>query len=163
MWCEAIVRNSAEGDGLASRAVDYVDIDWDQRRSILKARSREGEEVRVLLPRGQTIQHGDVLFENAARAVVVKVLPCEVIIVRSCDPRLMAELALDLGNLHWPTQVAETEIIFPEGPDAMAAVQRLGLQAARETRRFEPLPILATQATGAQSLRILRRNDGRGR
>ena len=161
MWCEAIVRNVAEGDGFASRAVDYVDIQWDQRRSTLKARSRGGEEVRVLLPRGQTIRHGDVLFEDVSRAVVVNVLPCELIVVRSGDSKLMAELALELGNLHWPTQVTETEIIFPDGPDAIAAVQRLGLETAREIRRFEPLPVMAAQARGSQSLRILRSSDAR--
>ena len=163
MWCEAILRNAAEGDGLASRAVDFVDIHWDQRRSTLKARSRGGEEVRVLLPRGRTIRHGDVLFEDVSRAVVVNVRPCELTVVRSADSRLMAALSLELGNLHWPTQVTETEIIFPDGPDAMAAVRRLGLQTAREIRRFEPLPVMAAQARGSQSLRILRSSDGRNR
>jgi urease accessory protein UreE len=58
------------------RAVDYVDIHWDQCRSTLKARSRGGEDIRVLLPRGQSLRHGDVLFEDAARAVIINVLPC---------------------------------------------------------------------------------------
>jgi urease accessory protein len=160
MWCEAIVRNAAGSDELGSRAVDYVDIHWDQRRSTLKARSRGGEEVRVLLPRGQSIRHGDVLFEDEARLVVVNVLPCEVIVVRCSGPRPLAELALELGNLHWPTQVTDTEIIFPEDPDVMATVQGLGLNPSRETRRFEPLPVMAIQARGAQSLRILRSTDG---
>jgi urease accessory protein len=162
MWCDAIVRNAADDD-FASRIVDYVDIPWDQRRSTLKARSRGGEEIRVLLPRGQILRHGDVLFEDETRAVVVNVLPCELLVVRSDNSRLMIELALELGNLHWPTQVTETEIIFPEEPEAVAAAKRLGLEAFREMRRFEPLPVLAMRVRSAESLRIFRSNDGAAR
>lgn len=161
MWCESIVRNAAEDKDFAGRAVDYVDIQWDQCRSTLKGRSRAGEEIRVLLPRGQNLRHGDVLFENEARAIVINVLPCEVLVVRSNEPRLMAELALTLGNLHWPTQATDTELIFLEGNDALEAARNLGLQTSRESRRFSPLPVPATAVRLAPSARILRSSDGR--
>jgi urease accessory protein len=154
MWCERIVRNAADGEGLASRAVDYIDIAWDQRRSTLKARSRGGEEVRVLLPRGQALRHGDVLEEDDARAIVINVLPCELIVARSKQPRLLAELALELGNLHWPTQVTDDAILFMEEQAALAAATRLGLVLTRENRRFEPAPIPAVRAT--DPVRIIR-------
>jgi urease accessory protein UreE len=159
MWCEAIVRNAAKDDNFAGRTVDYVDIQWDQRRSTLKARSRGGEEVRVLLPRGHALRHGDVLFEDQMRAVVINVLPCEVMVVRSAEPRLMAELALELGNLHWPTEVTETEIIFLEGEEAIAAARRLQLETSHEMRRFDPLPVLATVVRNGQAIRILRSDN----
>lgn len=161
MWCEAIVRNAAEDEHFAGRAVDYVDIQWDQRRSTLKARSRGGEEVRVLLPRGQMLRHGDVLFEDESRAVVINVLPCEVIVVRSAEPRLMAELALELGNLHWPTEPTEKELIFLAGKEATAAARRLGLEMAHETRRFDPLPVLAAAVRAGPAIRILRSGERR--
>ncbi|HEY2587423.1 MAG TPA: urease accessory protein UreE [Tepidisphaeraceae bacterium] len=157
MWCERVVRNAADGTDLASPwPVEYVDIGWDQCRSTLKAQTRGGEEVRVLLPRGQILRHGDVLFEDAARSVVVNVLPCELIVVRSDNPRRLAELALELGNLHWPTQVADDAILFVEEGNALAAVQRIGLSWTRETRRFEPMPILATAVRTADSVRVIR-------
>lgn len=159
MWCEAIVRNAAEDEDFAGRTVDYVDIQWDQQRSTLKAQSRGGEEVRVLLPRGQALQHGDVIFEDQTRAVVVNVLPCEVIVVRSGEPRRMAELALELGNLHWPTEVTETELIFLEGEEPTAAAHKLGLEITFEIRRFNPLPVFATTIGGAQNIRVLRSGD----
>lgn len=159
MWCESVVRNAGEGGDFGGRAVDYVDIQWDQRRSTLKARSRAGEEVRVLLPRGQALRHGDVLFEDDRRAVVINVLPCELIVVRSPSPRLMAALALELGNLHHPTEIGENELAFPEDPQSLAAARRVGLETTRELRRFDPLPVPAREIGLTQPLQILRRGD----
>lgn len=156
MWCERVVRNASDGAALAGRAVDYVDIGWDQCRSTLKARSRDGEQIRVVLPRGQTLRHGDVLFEDDARAIVVNVMPCELIVVRCDDPRRLAELAFDLGNLHWPTQVTNDEILFVEEENALAAAEHLGLIWMRETRQFDPRPILATAVRTAESVRMIR-------
>lgn len=156
MWCERVLKNVADGDALAGRAVDCVDIGWDQCRSTLKSRSRGGEDVRVLLPRGQNLRHGDVIYDDGARAVVIHVLPCELIVVRSDDVRLLAELALELGNLHWPTQVTDDEILFVEEDNALNAVRRLGLTWTRETRRFEPIPILATAVRTADAFRVIR-------
>lgn len=161
MWCERVVRNAADGAGLAGPTVDYVDVAWDQCRSTLKARSRGGEEVRVLLPRGQTLRHGDVLFENDERAIVVNVVPCELIVVRCDERRRLAELALELGNLHWPTQVTDDELLFIEEETALAAVERLGLSWTRQTRRFEPMPILALGIRTADSVRIVRSGNTR--
>jgi urease accessory protein UreE len=159
MWCETIVRNAADDQSLAGHAVDYVDIRWDQRRATLKAASRAGEEIRVLLPRGQTLRHGDVLFEDTSRAIVINVIPCEVIVAQSEDSQRMALLAWELGNLHWPTQVSETELIFLEGDETLAAAHALGLGIAREVRRFDPLPVAALTARPGQTLRILRSRD----
>jgi urease accessory protein len=160
MWCEIIIRNAQGPEDFGGRAVDYVDIQWDQRRSTLKARSRGGEEVRVLLSRGQVLRHGDVLFEDDARALVINVLPCELIVVSSQNPRLMAELALELGNLHWPAELTESEIIFLESEEALAAAQRLGLEISRQVRRFDPLPVLAMNVRATQPIQILRRGNG---
>ena len=89
-----------------------------------------------MLDRTQRLRHGDVLLETARRAVVINVQPCQVIVVRSGSPRQIAELAFDLGNLHWPVQITETEMIFLEEEAAMKAVESLELEFAREARRL---------------------------
>jgi urease accessory protein len=156
MWCERVIRNAADDD-LAGRALDYVDIRWDECRQVLRTRSRNGQEIRVLLPRGQKLRHGDVLFEDAQQLVVINVLPCMVIVVHCDQPRLLAELALALGNLHWPTQVGQSELIFIEEQTALAAVAKLGLRALTEHRRFEPLPVrAAVNVKLSDGLRVLR-------
>ena len=158
MWCERVVRNTSDPRREPDAPViDYVDITWDECRPVLKKRSRGGEEVRVLLHRTERLRHGDVLLETADRAVVINVLPCEVIVVRSDDARLRAELAFDLGNLHQPMQIGAGELIFLEAEAAMEAVEMLRLSFSRELKRFEPLPVPATLAVKVSAdLRILR-------
>lgn len=155
MWCERVIRNAA-GEDFGGRAVDYVEIRWDECRPVLKARSRGGEEVRVLLGRSERVAHGDVLFEDERRVMLVHVLPCELVVVRSDQPRLLAELALELGNLHWPTQATDSELVFPEDEAALASVRRMGLTFSREERRFDPLRVRATGVKVSEGVRILR-------
>jgi urease accessory protein UreE len=134
-----------------------VDVRWDECRQVLRKRTRGGEEVRVLLPRGQKLRHGDVLGESDGRIVAIHVLPCDLVVVRADEPRRLAELALALGNLHWPTQVAEREILFVEEPAAMDEVMKLGLSCTIERRRFEPLPVrVNVNVRLSESLRLLR-------
>lgn len=167
MWCERIVRNLAESDGQADgREIDYVDIDWDECKSVLKKRSRGGQEVRVLLPHPQRVRHGDVLFEDESRTVMVNVIPCEVIVVRASDAQGMGILALELGNLHWPTQIGGDEVIFPPDDAAIDVVKKLGMTWRTEQRRFEPRMVeVASDVKVSQDIRVIRggsTSDARG-
>ena len=156
MWCERVLRNLAEVDSNSKR-IDYIDIHWDECKSVLKSRSRAGEEVRVLLRPPDRLRHGDVLHEDAARLLVVNVLPCPVIVVRPPDARAMGALALELGNLHWPTQITDSEIIFPPGDEALETLQKLGgLPHTQETRRFAPLPVPAGAVNVADTFHVIR-------
>jgi len=160
MWCERVIRNVPDGN-FAGKDVDFIDICWDECRSVLKKRSRAGEEVRVLLDRKERLRHGDMLFEDERRAMVINVLPCEVIVVRSESAEALANLAFDLGNLHWPTQIAESELIFIEEEKAMQAVERSGLTWSRQSRRFDPLPVGVTPLRVSDNVQILRSRDSR--
>jgi urease accessory protein len=146
MWCEKILRNAAN-DGRAQwggRDGDVVDVAWHECRNALKKRSRGGEEIRVLLPAGQTPHHGDVVFEDGRRIIVIEVSPCDTIVVRPASIRDAAAIALELGNLHAPTQITETEIIFIEDQSAMQVLEKWNAPFDRENRRFEPTPAIAT-------------------
>ena len=164
MWCEKVLRNLTDpGHIPPAGEIDFVDVAWDECKSILKKQSRAGEPVRVLLNRTEKIRHGDVLAENESRAIVVNVVPCEVVVVRSDEPRRLAELAFELGNLHWPAQVSENELAFVEESSAMQAVRACGLEFVRERRRFDPLPVAVTLGFSvSQDLRVLRRTAPQG-
>jgi urease accessory protein UreE len=160
MWCERVLRNAA-GETPAQwerRDVDFVDLAWDECLHVLKKRSRNGKEVRVLLPPDQRLQHGDVLYEDDACALLVNVLACDVVVARPESPRDAAALALELGNLHVPTQITDDEILFLEDESALEALAKSRVRWQREQRRFEPMEVIALPAVRrASGLRIIRR------
>lgn len=148
MWCDRILGNVSvgvpAGSAWAGREIDLLDVPWQECRQVVKKRSRGGREIRVVLPAGHRVRHGDVLGEDGAAVIVVDVPPCDVVVVRPPAASAAARLALELGNLHWPTEVTDAEIVFPEDGPAMKAVEALGLSYTIENRRFTPTPLTAS-------------------
>ncbi len=134
-----------------------MDVEWTECARVLKKQTRGGEPVRVMLPRGQTLRHGDVIFEDADRVVIIQVRPCEAIVASVAGAREMARLALELGNLHQPAQLSDGEIVFIEDGPPMEVLERLGIPWRKEVRRFEPTPVLsAPVARLAGGFRVIR-------
>jgi urease accessory protein len=142
MWVERVIGNLADGLALPPGPVDHLDIRWDECGRMLQSRTRRGTPIRVLLPPGRQLRHGDVLGpEDDAPPVIVNVLPCRVIVARPAAVRDMALLCLELGNLHWPAQVTEVEVLFVEDGPPLAVLDQLKIPWSMESRRFEPTPI----------------------
>jgi len=159
MWVERVLGNIADGLILTPGPVDHIDIRWDECRRTLKTHTRDGQPIRVLLTPGSQLRHGDVLADDAdPRPVIVNVLPCEVIVARPASARDMSLLCLELGNLHWPVQVTETEVLFMEDGPSLAILEQLKVPWARESRRFEPTPIGAGPGVQlARAFKVVRR------
>ncbi len=137
MLCEQILGNIGDFTG-----VDTVDFTWNElARRAFRKRTASGLEIKILLRLGATVRNGDVLAEAEGKpAIVARVLPCEVIVVKPLTFQQMAELAMEVGNLHAPAEVtAEGELlILPDGP-VEAVLKRMSLPYALETRAFSPL------------------------
>jgi urease accessory protein UreE len=159
MWCEKVLANLANVPGSAdSRAqIDPVDLHWHECTGLLKKQTRAGEPIRVLLPRGQRVRHGDIVYQDLTRTVVIHVLPCEVIVATPECQRDFAVLALELGNLHLPTQVGEGELIFIEEISAMDVLKEMRISWNKAIRRFEPTAIVSAPAAKlAGEFRVVR-------
>jgi urease accessory protein len=163
MWCDRILGNiAAEWDGhgpdaaWAGRRWDIVDIAWPECGRLLRKQTREGRAVRILLPPGERITHGDVVFDDGTLAIVIRVVRSEVVVVKTKNAMEAARLALELGNLHWPTQITEDEILFPEDGPALAAVAKCGLTGSREMRLFQPSPVENVVVTRADGFGIIK-------
>jgi urease accessory protein UreE len=159
MWCERVVRRVADPENhpWGSTAVDYVDVAWNACGRVLKSATRAGVAVRVLLPPRQRLHHGDVIFEAPCSAIVIHVPPCEVIVARPPNATAAARLALELGNLHWPTQVTDAgELLFIEDGPPLAAVEALAIPWTREQRRFEPTPVSVADVQVFEQFQIIR-------
>ena len=100
----------------------------------------------MVLPPGERLTHGDVVFQDSGRRVVVYVPKCDVMVARPRGIREMGLVALHLGDLHTPACITENEVVFIGNEPAMEVVQTLGVACRREVRRFQPV---FTKAGGA--------------
>jgi len=118
---------------------DWLDLTWfDCTQRVLRKRTRSGELLRILLPVGVSLRQGDVLVRSAERVVAVHQIVSEVLVARPMDGGALARLALDLGNLHLPVQVAGSSLIVLDDGPTRAALERHGVEFVTESRRFEP-------------------------
>jgi urease accessory protein len=142
MLVERILGN-VEADAYAfsspPRMRDELEIRWwELDRRALRKTTRCGWPVRVLLPLGQALTDGDVLFDDGKTLVVLSVAPAEVLVVRPRDTTEMGIVALVVGNLHAPAEVIGGQIlIVPDGP-VEAALHELGVVFERQVCRFRP-------------------------
>jgi urease accessory protein len=138
MLCDQIASRNDSDERL--HVDDFLDLEWWEldRRAIRKV-TRDGRELRVLLPLGSAVRHGDVL-SNAQSAVRIQVCvkPCGLLIVRPRDSMEMGILALEIGNLHIPAEIVEcTMRVIADGP-AEEVVTRLGLPFEKRLARLHP-------------------------
>ena len=148
MWSEKVLRNcqGMTDDQWGGRVVERVEIEWHECGRLLKKQTRGGEPIRVLLPPGKAFGHNDVVFEDDHRAIVIDVIPCELIVARVEEFQIAAILALELGNLHLPVEVRDREVIFLEDGPVMAILEQRNIPWSREVRRFAPTPITSAPA-----------------
>jgi len=143
LLCQQVVRRIGVDDAERERQrLDHLVLRWDEcHRRAFSKRSERGRAVRLLLRLGTILQDGDVIADTGDCLLVVRVLPCPVLVVRP-DSRLQAALAtLELGNLHVPVQVTETEILTPADGPAMGVLDRRQIPYCVEQRLFQPTPI----------------------
>ena len=159
MWCERVQRNIADLMPLAlGENVDYLDLQWYECRQVLKARTVNNETVNILLSRGERLRHGDVIYEDGRRMVIVRVLPCEVVVAKPRINREMAVLAMEIGNLHMDAEIGDAEIVFIQEPRAMEVLSKLSIPWTTECRLFRPTPMnCAPTATANGELRVIRK------
>jgi urease accessory protein len=145
-----------------SRESDFIDLDWHECKRLLKKRTRNGRDVRVLLPPDQRLRDGDILYEDATVILSINVRPMELIVAGPASTHRLLELALELGNLHWPTQIISERILFPEHPTAMTVIDRLNIPWSKEIRQFEPADLIAApSAELSGDIQIVRRSPSR--
>jgi urease accessory protein len=76
-----------------------------RQKSRLRTKLLSGEEVWLLLPRGEILRGGDLLQGTDGRVVEVVAEPEQVLHVECRDATALARAAYHLGNRHVPVQV----------------------------------------------------------
>lgn len=116
-----------------------LELPYEQRcRSRFRARLAGGEEVGIVLERGQVLRGGDRLLAEDGRIVEVAAAPEWVSTVRARDARLLARVAYHLGNRHVALQVADGWLRYSHDHVLDDMVRGLGAELTVEQAPFEP-------------------------
>jgi urease accessory protein len=107
-------------------------------RSRFRAQLSGGEEVGVILPRGQILRDGDQLLAPDGRVIEIAAAPETVSIVRTADLRWLARAAYHLGNRHVALQIGEGWLRYSHDHVLDEMLQGLGLKVTVEQAPFEP-------------------------
>jgi urease accessory protein len=114
-------------------------LPFEQRsRSRFRAQLLSGEEVGVVLTRGQILRGGDLLLTDDGQVVEVGAAPEWVSTVRAADAPLLARVAYHLGNRHVALQIGDGWLRYGHDHVLDDMVRGLGAQLTVEQAPFEP-------------------------
>lgn len=111
-------------------------LSFEQRqKSRLRAKLESGEEVALLLPRGNVLRGGDVVRTTDGREVEIVAAPEKLLHIESSS---LARIAYHLGNRHVSVQVGDGFLRIAEDHVLEDMLRRLGARVSHVEAPFEP-------------------------
>jgi len=111
-------------------------LPFDSRqKSRLRAKLVSGEEVALLLPRGEVLRGGDLVTASDGRVIEVVAEPEKLLHIESDS---LPKVAYHLGNRHVPVQVEEGFLRIAEDHVLEEMLKKLGAKVSRVEAPFEP-------------------------
>lgn len=107
----------------------------DLAKRLLRVTTDAGREVGIRLPEGTELRDGDILWMDDRVAIVIDVLPEELLVVGPRSLREMGEVAHHLGNRHIPVQFADDLLLVQYDYLVERLLQELEVPYRRETRK----------------------------
>lgn len=111
-----------------------------RQKSRLRARLDSGEEVALVLPRGEILRGGDLLAASDGRVIEVIAAPEKLLHVTCATPRALARCAYHLGNRHVPVEVGEAYLRLAADHVLEEMLRKLGAALEQVEAPFEPEP-----------------------
>jgi urease accessory protein len=106
-----------------------------RQKSRLKTQLVSGEEVGLMLPRGEILRGGDLVTASDGRVIEVLAEAERVLHIETDE---LAKVAYHLGNRHVPVQVGENFLRIAEDHVLEEMVQKLGARVSHVEAPFEP-------------------------
>jgi len=109
-----------------------------RQKSRQRATLISGEEVALMLPRGELLRGGDLVVASDGRVIEVIAEPEQVLHVRCGDATALAKAAYHLGNRHVPVEVGEGYLRIAADHVLEGMLRGLGATIEEMTAPFEP-------------------------
>ena len=123
----------------SGEAYGRLRLPFDQRqKSRLRAALESGEEVSIVLARGEFLRGGDWLVAEGGELVEVLAERERLLHITCESPEALARIAYHLGNRHVPVQVGEGWLRLGEDHVLEQMARGLGAVVASIEAAFEP-------------------------
>jgi urease accessory protein len=109
-----------------------------RQKSRLKARLVSGEEVGLMLPRGEILRGGDLVAASDGRVIEIQAEPEQLLHVECDSPAALARAAYHLGNRHVPVQVGDGFLRLAADHVLEEMLTKQGAKVTRLEAPFEP-------------------------
>ena len=106
-----------------------------RQKSRLKTKLVSGEDVGLILPRGEILRGGDLVTASDGRVIEIVAEPEKVLHIETKD---LAKVAYHLGNRHVPVQVGDGFLRIAEDHVLEEMVRKLGAKVSHLEAPFEP-------------------------
>ena len=106
-----------------------------RQKSRLKAKLVSGEEVGLILPRGEILRGGDLVTASDGRVIEIVAQDEKLLHVETKE---LAKAAYHLGNRHVPVEVGESYLRIAEDHVLEEMLKKLGAKVSRVEAPFEP-------------------------
>lgn len=106
-----------------------------RQKSRLHTKLVSGEEVGLMLPRGEILRGGDLVTASDGRVIEIVAQPEKVLHIETKE---LARIAYHLGNRHVPVQVGENFLRIAEDHVLEEMVKKLGAKVSHVEAPFEP-------------------------
>ena len=114
-------------------------LPFDSRqKSRLRTRLASGEEVGLMLPRGEILRGGDLVTASDGRVIEVVAEPEKVMHVECNGPAALARAAYHLGNRHVPVEVGAGYLRLAADHVLGEMLRKLGAKVSEIEAPFEP-------------------------
>lgn len=116
-----------------------LELPFEQRqKSRLRARLLSGEEVGLMLPRGEVLRGGDLVAASDGRIIEVIAQPELLLHAECATPAALARAAYHLGNRHVPVEVGDGYLRLAPDPVLREMLAGLGASLREIEAPFEP-------------------------
>ncbi|WP_301098192.1 urease accessory protein UreE [Otariodibacter sp.] len=134
---------------IKGQQIDYISLNWfESERNILRKVSQAGYEILFrILKEGSRLTHNDVVFLDENLAVVINIIPSEVIVLSPKTLPEMARACYEIGNKHSPLFLDGDEILLPYDKPMYEWLEAANFNPKQETRRLTN-PLRANSAQG---------------
>lgn len=107
------IRN--DSNDTSTKNIDHLYIEWFQTsKRIQRLKTEAGMDIAIrFMGKEQCLQHGDIVYEDAATIVRVSILPTDCIVLNIEDIITFALVCYEIGNKHMPLFIFDNQLLMP--------------------------------------------------